>query len=239
VSDGVFYWLLRITAMQSASRRYAARSSWKLSGTKAEFAADELSGCIEVTKPHLGVQRLSVAGHEVPGPQLALSVGAWDSASDHTSVWEPHEAYARGDDLVATYREPSGEPFNLQLYWRHRRGLPRALATIDVIASIHTPLWEAYPEIVLRTTAGEMIRHSAQWRIERIGDLYRMEATRAGDFAYVDEGPCPRWRFGGVFMERGVIRKLHLRTTWLHSTPDESAITTLLQLFGDDLPLTA
>ncbi|RIK73536.1 MAG: hypothetical protein DCC67_17810, partial [Planctomycetota bacterium] len=77
------------------------------------------------------------------------------------------------------------------------------------------------------------------------GDWSWVEASLPDDFY---PGPCSAegvlrsvpWRFGGCFMERGVIRRLRLRGSVVPSAGDEAAAQRLVEeLAAEQPPLTA
>ena len=219
---------------------------WRLNGTAAQLTTDSLQGSIEVTQPHLGVRDLRIAGKPLAGWTLAVDVET-PAGADRVETWAPHEAYVRGNDLIAAYRKPLGQPFNLQAYWRMQPCADDCIAIVDAIISIHTPLWEAYPVVTISSAIGDKITaQSSEVLVRRTAsDLHCVELSRLGDFApshsesSAATGISSVSRYGGVFLERGVIRRLHLRTIWLPTEPNASAIAAMLAAFLiEEPPLT-
>jgi hypothetical protein len=150
--------------------------------------------------------------------KVGVGSGATSTSAVQASTWQLVDAYVRGCDLVATYREPLGQPFNLQLYWRVLQSQAEPQLAIELIASVQTPLWEAYPWVsvtsvlpnaAVTTSEDELIFTTPE------GPSY-IELTYPSDFVLSaaeshSRSTSPHWQFGPQFMEKGVIRRLRLR----------------------------
>ncbi|MBA3481941.1 MAG: hypothetical protein H0T51_09015 [Pirellulales bacterium] len=190
---------------------------WFLQGSEAKLACGPLLAEVDVERPTRGLHNLRLSVEAVEGWLMGVNVAADNAASDEP--WRPTDVYTRGNDLVATYREPLGQPFTLQVYWRVLTPKNRQSAALESIVSIQTREWEAHPHVTL---ASALAVHSAQ--LENGGVIFRsrhdwayVEATPPGDFTpSACESKAPNlhaaaWTYGNHFMERGVIRRLRLR----------------------------
>jgi hypothetical protein len=191
---------------------------WQLDGSRAILHAARLRGAIDLLHPCRGLTGLCIDGSALVGWLMAVDVVATDGCgSPCDQPWQIADVYIRGRDLVATYREPLEQPFNLQLYWRIVDALDGA-ASLDLICSIQTPLWEAHPGL---TVCSSMFESPAAIAGDALvtgghGKWSYVEATRRGDFdpAASDgkgEFDGAYWRFGPQFVEKGVIRRLQVR----------------------------
>ena len=190
---------------------------WFLQGSQAKLACGALLAEIDVERPTRGLHNLRLGVEKVAGYLMGVNVAAENA--DDEEPWQPADVYTRGNDLVATYREPLGQPFTLQVYWRVVAPKNRQSAALESIVSIQTREWEAHPHVTLTSA---LAVHSA--RLENGGVIFRshhnwayVEATPPGDFipsACESNSPnlhAARWAYGNHFMERGVIRRLRLR----------------------------
>lgn len=197
----------------------ASRSEfWQLDGSRAILHASRLRGAVDLLHPCRGVTGMCLDGSALVGWLMAVDVVATDGCgSPCDQPWQISDVYIRGRDLVATYREPLEQPFNLQLYWRIVDALDGA-AALDLICSVQTPLWEARPGV---TVCSSMFELPAETRGASLvthghGRLSYVETTRSGDFTPTAPGTQGEfagayWQFGPQFMEKGVIRRLQVR----------------------------
>jgi hypothetical protein len=191
---------------------------WQLDGSRAMLHAARLSGAIDLLHPCRGVTGMCIDGSALVGWLMAVDVVATDGCgSPCDQPWQIADVYIRGRDLVATYREPLEQPFNLQLYWRIVDALDGA-AALDLICSIQTPLWEAHPGVTACSSMFETLAVIVDDALIAAGHgkWSYIEATRRGDFAPTaaegqGEFAGAYWRFGPQFMEKGVIRRLQVR----------------------------
>ena len=234
----------------SASRQQTASEGWRLQGDQAVLSAPSLDASIALQHPSRGLSALRIAGAAVEGGLLRVDVqppSLTGALSDEalSAPWHVHDAYVRGCDLVATYREPLGQPLNVQIYWRVPSDGGEALSLLDAIVSIQTPHWEAYPSVSICSSlpADEVVTMpnlllyrtgEQQWRTGEQQWSYA-EFSIPGDFTLTPLNPPQgeigaRWQFGKQFMERGVIRRLHLRAAII---PRANDIATAAQLLSD------
>jgi len=197
----------------------ASRSDfWELDGHRAILHTGRLVGMIDLTQPARGLTAIRVDGAAIVGSLMGVDVSSTETrGTSADEPWTIADAYIRGRDLVATYREPRELPFNLQLYWRTidaADGTP----TLDLICSVQTPLWEAHPSLTVCSSAfgrGAAILGEGLSCSNDSGAAY-LESTRSGDFTPAAASSDPQssgafWSFGPQFMEKGVIRRLQVR----------------------------
>lgn len=220
---------------------------WQLDGTRALLSAPRLRGGIDLLHPSRGVTAVFVDGAAQVGWLLGVDVLATDGCrSLGDAPWPIEDVYIRGRDLVATYREPLEQPFNLQLYWRAAESLSGA-ATLDLICSVQTPLWEAHPGVTVCSSMFDSAAAISGNSLVSTGehDWSYLEATRRGDFHATDskndgEFSGAFWQFGPQFMEKGVIRRLQLRGAFLPTADVAASGATLAQeLAAEEPALTA
>lgn len=200
---------------------------WELDGHRAILHTGRLVGMIDLTQPSRGLTAIRVDGAAIVGSLMGVDVSSTETrGTSADEPWTIADAYIRGRDLVATYREPRELPFNLQLYWRTidaADGTPM----IDLICSVQTPLWEAHPGVKVESTVFEnrsyskcgddagTLRFDLMVAASPQSGTY-VETSRKGDFN-IPEGvakqvtSCKHWQYGPQFMEKGVIRRLQLR----------------------------
>jgi hypothetical protein len=223
------------------NRSDATIQHWFLEGAKAKFACGALTAELDVQRPMDGLHLLQVSADAVSGRLMAVDVN--DSSRSSEPLWIPSDVYTRGGDLVATYREPAGQPFHLQMYWRALAGGRRDAAVLEAIVSIQTPEWEAYPFISLSSSldgcAARLDQGGVNFQSQR--DWGYVEASLPGDFAPGTVHPASsRWTYGKLFMERGVIRRLRLRGAFVPIAEAEDAILQIRASFeSEPPPLTA
>ncbi|WP_428308202.1 hypothetical protein [Lacipirellula sp.] len=225
----------------------ATRSDfWELDGHRAILHTGRLVGMIDLTQPARGLTAIRVDGAAIVGALMGVDVTS--SETRGTSLDEPWtiaDAYIRGRDLVATYREPCEQPFNLQLYWRTidaADGTP----TLDLICSVQTPLWEAHPRVTVCSSAfsrGAAILGEGLSCSNDSGVAY-LESTRPGDFTSAAAPSDPQfsgalWNFGPQFMEKGVIRRLQVRGIFSSGDARSELAKLRAQLTAEEPALTA
>jgi hypothetical protein len=193
---------------------------WRLYGTTAQLEAGQVDARLDLHQPSQGLVGLRWNNRALDCQLLKVGVGsgATSTSAAQASTWQLIDAYIRGCDLVATYREPLGQPFNLQLYWRVLQSQAEPQLAIELIASVQTPLWEAYPWVSVTSVLPNATVTSSEDELiftTPDGPSY-IELSYPGDFvlsaaASDSRGASPRWQFGPQFMEKGVIRRLRLR----------------------------
>lgn len=228
-----------------SSERSISTEVWVLRGAQAQLTCGALRAELDVERPTRGLRELRLAGETLAGWLMAVDV-VDDDATEQP--WQPADVYTRGSDLVATYREPLGQPFSLQVYWRALAPKDREVAALEAILSIQTREWEAHPFVSLdsaiavdrsRLENGGVIFHSQH-------DWSYVEATPPGDFTAAvrlstTEGLSEsRWTYGNHFMERGVIRRLRLRGAFVSAMESADAVEQMrTDLLAEPPPLTA
>jgi hypothetical protein len=223
-----------------------ATEHWILQGSKAQVACGALLAEIDVERPTRGLHNLRLGVEQVEGYLMGVNVVANDAVADES--WQPTDIYTRGNDLVVTYREPLGQLFTLQVYWRVLLQRNRDAAALESIVSIQTREWEAHPHVTLSSWLGV---HNAQLQNGGVSfrshhDWAYIEATPPGDFtpsaseSKVLNLRAAQWTYGNHFMERGVIRRLRLRGAFVPVAEAEDAIEQMsADLIAESPPLTA
>jgi len=222
---------------------------WQLHGNRAELTIGDFKAAIDVERPGHGLHDLTLRGARYDWQLLRIGVAApAQPVSAFDATWQASDVYVRGRDVIATYREPLGQPFNVQIYWRMIEGRSAVRLVVETIISVHTPTWEAYPGIGVHSSppAGDVSATEGDVHIFRSdADWGYVELPYPGDFTLAGEN-LPndnlrefRWRFGPQFMERGVIRRLRIRGAIL---PRDEMVSAAKELRSDflteKLPLT-
>jgi hypothetical protein len=215
----------------------AAIGTWTFDGRRAALACGPLSGVVEVTAPRGGLAGLKFNGVALSGALLAVDFDG-----------EACDAYVRGEDLVATYRETPERPFSVQVYWSATAGEGGELI-IDATVSIQTRAWEAYPRVTVTSTLADAeIGPGAEEGVALLRppgvDWTYAETALPEDFALVNPGTRASganvWTFADQFMERGVIRRRRVRGAFVPRGADSATAQRLAAaLRADEPPLTA
>lgn len=152
-------------------------SPWALSGDVAALHYRGLASEVAVTSPFLGLQLGAETGYAAGGQLLQVGAGA-QPANDS---WEVSDAYVRGDDLSVTYEPCDSRPFRLQASWRLHQEQSNQLrgVVLDVVASVQTRRWEAYPTLTL----GSTLRGESAAVVTADGEPSFSRIDAAGDFA--------------------------------------------------------
>src|SRR5690349_1432495 len=146
---------------------------WHLEDNQARLELPQFAATVSLTAPKkvLGVAAglTTLAAQQRPlADGLILSVHYGTPSAPHS-----RELYCRGDHLVATYAETSEWPYRAQLYWRATANrLPRAIAAIELIASLQTRLLDARAELDV-------------FSILRADEVLRLGDAATGEFASV------------------------------------------------------
>jgi hypothetical protein len=230
--------------MNDASDRTTS-ACWRLEGAKASLTAGDVSGSLDAARPDLGLHEIRLKGSPRDWRLLNVSVGSREQppATD-SHAWQLVDCYVRGCDFVATYREPLGQHFNLQLYWRVLEATEAAAFTLELIFSVQTRLWEAYPWVSVRSELGAArVTQSDDALVFETdqGSAY-VEIPYPGDFGFADpsDSTGPSWHYGPLFMERGVIRRLRLRGAIASHQQTHSCVAAMRSSFlAEQPPLTA
>jgi hypothetical protein len=213
-----------------------ATTTWRLDGAVARLDHGSLRAVVDVTAPNRGLHELVFRDKPLEGWLLGVDVDA-----------RPDDAYARGRDLVATYRETPARPFTIQVYWSawaDSQGVGEAV--LDVTVSIQTRQWEAYPRVLAASMLAscELTAVDAGailWRLPEADWTYA-ECSPPGDLALRETAPEPNgahasdWVFSDQFMERGVIRRLRVRGAFLPRQADRAAVVALRDALATERP---
>ena len=126
-------------------------SIWSIEHDRARLLSGPIGIGIELQHPERG---LLIANDSAP--KLCLSpLGI----SLPELSWQPakplSDAYTRGCDLVATYRETEGHPLRVQIYWRALEQRPSAIG-FELMLSVQTHLLDSNPGLeVITITSNE------------------------------------------------------------------------------------
>jgi hypothetical protein len=215
---------------------------WQLNRNRATLNAGGFTGLVDVERPGRGLHELCLAGSPFNWQLLRIGVATQaDAGNPFDAAWHPSDAYVRGCDLVATYCEPLGQPFNVQIYWRAADQASTGRLVVETIISVQTPSWEAYPGVGIDSQLpdGDLLLTNDNIHIYDADARWSyVELPFPDDFTLTSENPHGdglsqfRWRFGPVFMERGVIRRLRLRGAIL---PRGEALQAVDSLWADFL----
>jgi len=215
-----------------------AADVWQFAATGARLLTSPLSGEVALDNPAAGIGRL--VWRDVPFVGNVLGVSAGESSA-------PQDAFARGADLVAVYAQTEPQSFTWQVYWR--AFVPEAdVVLLDVILSLQTPLLESFPRVATHSQlpAGEALE------VVDAGDCILLRPAK-GDWSYAEmTHPKDRgnWqlsstandqlrldrRLGGQFLEKGVIRRLRLRGTFLPRENDRNLAAHYFALLAEETP---
>lgn len=123
-------------------------AAWKIEDQFARLSTPTLCGAIQLAQPARGLheltwQQVALGAATLLGVQLPTTVSGENAVLD--------DAYIRGDDLVATYRQTPDKPARVQVYWRWRERAVALHAAVDVEISVQTSLLDSQPEMRLQT----------------------------------------------------------------------------------------
>lgn len=223
----------------------ATSECWRLMGAKALLSAGSIAGVINVARPELGLHSIRFNDVPVDWKLIMVGVGSGEhSPAADSNEWQLVDCYVRGRDLVARYQEPLGQPFNLQLYWRALEPSAGSAFTLELIISVQTRLWEAYPWVSVQSELQSLsvAKSDNSLVFEASRNSVYVELPYPGDFSPVNafDSCGVGWRYGPMFMERGVIRRLRLRGAILSGGQPASTIEELREnLLVEQPPLTA
>ena len=236
---------------------------WQLVDSRAKLQASSLQAQVDLSNPAGGLQQLAWNGAALTGQLLGLTV-ATQSHEPSSLNTEGLDKVVRGNDLVANYPQTEAQPFTLHMYWRIVSA-DSLCVIVDGIVSLQTSLLECFPKAVLRSElpAGEVLQvhgdgtpaanMDAVISSDRFaGVLVRdasqgwsyLEATYPEDLGiwHVETGQhvVINRELGGEFQEKGVIRRLRVRSAFLPYAHDVATATQLLKEFAaSPPPLTA
>ncbi|MCA9235915.1 MAG: hypothetical protein KDA44_10620 [Planctomycetales bacterium] len=219
---------------------------WQLDGNVARLVDEQCQAVLKLDEPFHGLSEWTVAGEQLADNLLAIRSDAETTPFD----WPVVDAYVRGNDLAVSYGTTMSRPFSLQIYWS-ALNLPPAVAAIEAVVSVQTELLQTHPGFALVSNLptaasprdfaladGAVLLHVGQsWSIAELApptDFARGEAIEnpAG-------GVTTRWRLEPEFLEKGVIRRVRVRTLVLPRSGDVKAAQQCYdQLCAERPPLT-
>lgn len=226
---------------------------WQLDGTTARLNCGALRATVDLAAPQRGLALLHHGNAPLAGWLLGVTAQGNFASAERSGApddqWEPSDAYVRGNDLVVAYGAGPELPFGMQIYWRAGELTSRRGVVLDAIVSIQTRAWEAFPEVsvasALAIASADVNGDAAVLRHLGLPWSYA-EVAKPGDFKQdafnIGEGNMGRtaWSFGREFMERGVIRRLQIRSAFVPADEDGTIAAYLREsLLAEAPPLTA
>lgn len=242
----------------SESKQAAADTTiWRLTKSTAELSAVQLNARVDLQKPLQGLHKLTWDTAAVAGSVLGLAM------SDKSSDVVVNDGFVRGGDLVASYGEADGRPFSLQVHWSVT---PRenGAVVVDTLLSLETSLLENFPTVQVRSelpcdevwtlpSQGTPVQLPSGQQHEGCDCLLLRGAGNGWSYAEMVHPEAPgQWQIdcqdkaqgvlqrtvGGAFLEKGVIRRLHLRGVFLPRENDlQLAAESLAELAVEAPPL--
>lgn len=232
---------------------------WQLTHSNARFNIGSLQAHVDLLDPGLGIHGLNWNSTPLAGNLLGVTVTEESAPPSQLSI-EGVDHYVRGSDLVANYPQSQSQRFTLQVYWRVTNSAPN-LIVIDAIVSLQTSLLECFPKALLTTRLpqGDVFtiarngspalttpdRFTSE---EPAGTLVRcdgqlwsyLEATHPTDLGCwrvaQGSGIQIERELGGEFQEKGVIRRLRVRSVFLARENDEQVARQILAEFAEAEP---
>jgi hypothetical protein len=140
----------------------AADDKWGFHNPRAELRAGALCGHLDVSRPELGVSRLSIDRQQVSGHIFGIFPGrqpnsaqGFPSDKEHSELLPRQlaDTYVRGGDLVAVYQPTVGWPYATQVYWQinDTQDSHDLLCSLSLLVSLHTHLLDTWPTICIHT----------------------------------------------------------------------------------------
>jgi hypothetical protein len=140
----------------------AADHSWLLDAPHATLRSRALRGELDVSRPELGVSRLTINQQACAGSLFGVVRCAADrigqSAVDDVELGqlpsqELADMYVRGNDLVAAYQPTEAWPYATQLYWQVSDAscAPALLSSVSLLVSLQTHLLDTWPRMCIDT----------------------------------------------------------------------------------------
>lgn len=113
----------------------------------AQLQTDSLTCQLNLRRPNDGLQQIQVAGSSLAGT-LPMQLSATPILSEGEQL---EEAYVRGSDVVATYRQGPGRSTRPQIYWRYiNRGTYGQ--AIELLVSTQTDNLESDPRVAIASS---------------------------------------------------------------------------------------
>lgn len=235
---------------------------WQLEGTTARLVSPHLQATVQLDRPLPGLSNLEWDGTAIEGSILGVTTGEKSLLQVDLA-----DAFARSDDLVATYGELEQGPYSLQVYWTVTADANNP-TTIDATISLQTPLLESFPKVStesrlptvenwlvplqgspteLSQTTDSQHQGQAPAILSRIADsnwsyfeMTHPEDQGSWKVVFPEPGRClVRRELGGAFLEKGVIRRLRVRGIFLPRENDvDTAKHSLTEFSASAPPLT-
>lgn len=211
---------------------------WQLTQSHARLTGGPLQARVDVLNPARGMHDLAWNSMAIDGCFFGVTVAEGSAAASPVST-EGLDRYVRGTDLVVNYPEGERQRFTLHMYWRIAESSPTA-TVIDAIVSLQTSLLECFPKAKLTTSlpGSELMLIGTDAR-PSVLDVDCLSSDQPGavlvrgndvGWSYVEmthPADLGCWRLtraeriqmerelGGEFQEKGVIRRLRVRSAFV------------------------
>jgi hypothetical protein len=211
--------------------------AWLFSNPRAELHAGALCGLLDVSRPELGLSRLTIDRQPCSGKLFGVLPHAqseWEQTAPHDElsklpVRQLADAYVRGDDLVAAYKPTEAWPYDTQIYWQATdpASATELLSSMSLLVSLQTHLLDTWPTMCIETRLmADEVQHLERsatnaccilYRLAEVpityaeimptSDMRRVTIGRGNDGAY-----HARWELFAEFLEKGVIRRARMHS---------------------------
>jgi hypothetical protein len=123
------------------------KSAWSLRGTVAVLNTGQLSAQVDISRPNLGAQHVQWSEPMLASSLLAVARDDDDDETQHAWPLSLADAYARGDDLIASYSPRDDWPFSMQVYWRAAQTdvHNESRTALSLLVSVQTNLLDTRP----------------------------------------------------------------------------------------------
>jgi hypothetical protein len=157
---------------------------WQLEEQKASLVDAAAHASIDLAHPERG---LSLVLPDKSNAGLQLSVLGFALGDAHEAGSPEVDAYARQNDLVATFERSEPRPMRAQVYWRWLEPSEFApefasyvLVALDLIASVNTSLLDADPASAVRSS------------LAPVSEVANLTQSEQGGQRARHVGPAPR-----------------------------------------------
>lgn len=203
---------------------------WRLDGNQARLDDPRQQATLQLDEPYHGLRDWTVDDQPLAARLLSLHYEQETQPFD----WPVTEAYVRGRDLVATYGATMSRPYSLQVYWRVVEPLG-AGAAVEVVVSVQTEFLETHPGFSLASelptaegqrdfspAEGVVLLHASEaWSVAELSPPSDFQVGETIEQATGGIATC--WQLAPDFLEKGVIRRVRVRTLALPRLGDANA----------------
>ena len=153
---------------------------WTLEPKLARLAHPRLAVAVELARPELGLDAVSIDHRAFAANLLAVDIQS-PNEGGATAI----DAWTRGGDVVVTYEQTAARPFRVQVYWR-RETCEDGPPAVDLQVSVQTSLLDILAQLTSssRLPAGQLLRANAAGGFTSLDDM----PAGDGEFSSAD-GP--------------------------------------------------